>query len=118
MRRFPIVLFALSAGLAASLLPMREAEAVCVRNQLADPVTVNLSGSYAWEGTVTSGYQLCTSPSLDQKAAATAPKEKLGMKIVTADAKKRLVCNGKVKIGDLVMLYMEPDGKTLRCDAY
>ncbi|MBU0726062.1 MAG: hypothetical protein KJ904_13225 [Alphaproteobacteria bacterium] len=109
---------ALAAGIAATVLPLSTAEAVCVRNQLSSPVIATLAGPFAWEETVTSGYQLCTSPTLDQKASALSPKERLSLKIVTADAAKRVVCNGKVKVGGLVMLYMEPDGKTLRCDAY
>ena len=94
------------------------AEAVCIRNQLAEPVRATLAGAYAWEARIMPGYELCTERTLDAASIERAKGTRLAMSIVSDVTAGLRYCNGTVKHADLVMLYIERDGRTMRCDAY
>ncbi|MEQ8295814.1 MAG: hypothetical protein RIB55_04960 [Nitratireductor sp.] len=118
MKTMPIRLLLGGAVLLAGLSFGGAAEAVCIRNQLAEPVRASVAGAYAWEARILPGYELCTERMLDADSIARAKGKRLAMSIVSDVTAGLRYCNGTVKHAALVMLYVERDGRTMRCDAY
>lgn len=118
VRLFSAPLFLGGAVLLAGLSLGGPAEAVCIRNQLTEPVRATLAGAYAWEARIMPGYELCTERTLDAASVERAKGTRLAMSIVSDVTAGRRYCDGSVKHAALVMLYVERDGLTMRCDAY
>ena len=114
----PIRLLLGGAVLLAALSSGGTAEAVCIRNQLAEPIRATLAGAYAWEARIMPGYELCAERTLDAASIERAKGTRLAMSIVSDVTAGVRYCDGSVKHAALVMLYVERDGRTMRCDAY